>query len=199
MLKIGITGGIGSGKTTVCKVFELLGVPVFYADDVAKSVMHTDPVLREAIIKTFGTESYSIKGELNRSYISSIVFKDQTELNKLNALVHPAVFRAFDHWVSGQNGATYVMKEAALLFESKSYEMCDQTILVLSPEPARIQRVMERDKITELEVRARMNRQWTDDEKKKLAGHILLNDEKHLLIPEIIKLHQQFKALAAIE
>lgn len=199
MLKIGITGGIGSGKTTVCKVFELLGVPVFYADNVAKSVMHTDPVLREAIIKTFGTESYTAQGELNRAYISSIVFKDQTELNKLNALVHPAVFRAFDHWVAGQRGVAYVMKEAALLFESKSYEMCDQTILVLTPEDMRIKRVMERDKVTESEVRSRMSRQWTDEAKKKLAGHILLNDETQLLIPEIIRLHQQFIALAAIK
>lgn len=199
MLKIGITGGIGSGKTTVCKVFELLGVPVFYADDAAKSVMYTDPVLREAIIKTFGKESYSAKGELNRAYISSIVFKDQAELNKLNALVHPAVFRAFDQWVSRQKGAAYVMKEAALLFESKSYEMCDQTILVLTPEDIRIKRVMERDKLTEPEVRSRINRQWTDEAKKKLAGHILLNDETQLLIPEIIRLHQQFKALATVK
>lgn len=199
MLKIGITGGIGSGKTTVCKVFQLLGVPVFYADDVAKSIMQSDPVLKNGIITTFGAESYSAKGELNRAYISSIVFKDESELNKLNALVHPAVLRAFDLWTSKHMDATYVIKEAALLFESNSYQMCDQTILVLAPESIRIKRVMERDKINEFEVRARMNRQWTDDAKKKLASHILLNDETHLLIPEIVNLHQQFNALAAIK
>ncbi|MDO8991503.1 MAG: dephospho-CoA kinase, partial [Daejeonella sp.] len=114
MLKIGITGGIGSGKTTVCKVFELLGVPVFYADDVAKSIMHTDPILKSEVLDAFGQNSYTQSGELNRSYISSIVFNDKYELEKLNSLVHPAVFRAFDTWVLSQKEASYVIKEAAL-------------------------------------------------------------------------------------
>lgn len=192
MLKIGITGGIGSGKTTVCKIFELLGIPVFYADSVAKSIMHTDNQLKEQIISMFGTESYSGTGELNRSYISSVVFKNEAELQKLNSLVHPAVFRAFDSWVSRQVSSPYVMKEAALLFESGSYKMCDQTILVLTPQALRIERVMERDGISEEEVKLRMKRQWDDAEKQKLATHILRNDESHLLIPEIIKLHKQF-------
>jgi dephospho-CoA kinase len=197
MLRIGITGGIGSGKTTICKVFELLGVPVFYADSVAKSIMRTDTLLKKQIISTFGSDSYSESGELNRAHISSIVFKDEAELQKLNSLVHPAVFRAFDLWVSEQLSAPYVMKEAALLFESNSYKMCDQTILILTPETLRIARVMDRDGISEEEVRLRMKRQWTDKEKEKLATHILRNDETHLLIPEIIKLHKQFIKAAA--
>lgn len=192
MFKVGITGGIGSGKTTVCKVFELLGVPVFYADSVAKSIMYTDNELREQIIRVFGKDSYFVNGDLNRAYISSIVFKDETELQKLNGLVHPAVFRAFDLWVSEQVNAPYVMKEAALLFESGSYKMCDQTILILAPEAIRIARVTERDKISEEDVKLRMKKQWPDAEKQKLADHILRNDESHLLIPEIINLHRQF-------
>lgn len=192
MFKVGITGGIGSGKTTVCKVFELLGVPVFYADSVAKSIMYTDNELREQIIRVFGKDSYFVNGDLNRAYISSIVFKDETELQKLNGLVHPAVFRAFDLWVSEQVNAPYVMKEAALLFESGSYKMCDQTILILAPEAIRIARVTERDKISAEDVKLRMKKQWPDAEKQKLADHILRNDESHLLIPEIINLHRQF-------
>lgn len=197
MFRIGITGGIGSGKTTVCKVFELLGIPVFYADSIAKSIMHTDAELKDQIIRVFGKDSYSENGDLDRAYISSIVFKDEAELQKLNSLVHPAVFRAFDLWVSEQVNVPYVMKEAALLFESDSYKMCDQTILVLAPEEIRIARVTERDKISEDEVKLRMKKQWPDAEKQKLANYILRNDESHLLIPEIIDLHRQFFEIAS--
>ncbi len=192
MLKIGITGGIGSGKTTVCKVFELLGVPVFYADDVAKSIMHTDPILKSEILDAFGQNSYTQSGELNRSYISSIVFNDKHELEKLNSLVHPAVFRAFDTWVLSQKEASYVIKEAALLYESDAYKMCDQSILVISPTETRISRVKARDGISAEDIQLRMNRQFSDEQKMKFADHILNNDEKQLLIPQIIQLHQQF-------
>lgn len=192
MLIIGITGGIGSGKTTVCKVFELLGVPVFYADEVAKSLMFSDPTLKPEIIKTFGKESYNETGELNRSYISSIVFNDQLELEKLNSLVHPAVFRAFDSWVINQNKPSYVIKEAALLFESDAYKKCDKSILVISPLETRIKRVIARDGSSKAEVQSRINRQFTDEQKMKFADYILNNDEKELLIPQIIQLHQQF-------
>jgi dephospho-CoA kinase len=192
MLKIGITGGIGSGKTTVCKVFELLGVPVFYADDVAKSIMHTDPILKSGILDAFGQNSYTQSGELNRNYISSIVFNDKHELEKLNSLVHPAVFRAFDAWVLSQKEASYVIKEAALLYESDAYKMCDQSILVISPIETRISRVKARDGISAEDIQLRMNRQFSDEQKMKFADHILNNDEKQLLIPQIIQLHQQF-------
>lgn len=192
MLKIGITGGIGSGKTTVCKVFELLGVPVFYADDVAKSIMYTDPILKRGVLDAFGENSYTQSGDLNRSYISSIVFKDKHELEKLNSLVHPAVFRAFDTWVLSQREASYVIKEAALLYESDAYKMCDQSILVISPIESRISRVKARDGISAEDIQLRMNRQFSDEQKMKFADHILMNDEKQLLIPQIIQLHQQF-------
>lgn len=192
MLKIGITGGIGSGKTTVCRVFELLGIPIFYADTVAKLIMNTDPVLKEEILKTFGQKSYSMDGELNRSYISSIVFKNESELDKLNALVHPAVFRAFDKWLGIHYDAPYIIKEAALLFETKSYTMCDLSVLVVSPEALRVQRVIARDAISQDEIALRMKRQLSDEQKMKLADHILFNDESRLLIPQILELDQQF-------
>ena len=192
MLKIGVTGGIGSGKTTVCRVFEVLGIPVFYADEAAKAIMHTDAVLREDIIQRFGKDSYMESGELNRKHISSIVFQDKEQLAKLNELVHPAVFRAFDIWVNGQKAVTYVLKEAALLFESDSYKMCDQTILVKSPEALKISRIMKRDHISAEEVQLRFDRQFPDEQKEKLADHIIINDEQTLLIPQILALHQYF-------
>jgi dephospho-CoA kinase len=192
MLKVGITGGIGSGKTTVCKVFELLGIPVFYADDVAKSIMQTDPVLKTALLDTFGENSYTKDGMLNRAYISSIVFNDKQELEKLNSLVHPAVLRAFDNWVLYQHESPYVIKEAALLYESGGFKMCNKSILVIAPTLIKMNRVKLRDGVSEEDIQLRMNRQFSDEIKIKYADHILNNDEKQLLIPQIIQLHQQF-------
>lgn len=192
MLKVGVTGGIGSGKTTVCKVFELLGIPVFYADDVAKSIMQTDPVLKTALLNTFGDNSYTKDGMLNRAYISSIVFNDKQELEKLNSLVHPAVLRAFDNWVLEHHEYPYVIKEAALLYESGGFKMCNKSILVIAPTLIKMNRVKLRDGISEEDIQLRMNRQFSDEMKIKYADHILNNDEKQLLIPQIIQLHQQF-------
>ena len=192
MLKVGVTGGIGSGKTTVCKVFELLGIPVFYADDVAKSIMHTDQVLKTDILNTFGESAYTKEGTLNRSYISSLVFNNKLELEKLNSLVHPAVFRAFDNWLLEQKDAPYVIKEAALLYESDSYKMCDESILVIAPTETKISRVKVRDGFSDEDVKLRMNRQFSYEIKIKFADHILNNDETELLIPKIIQLHQHF-------
>ncbi|WP_256012421.1 dephospho-CoA kinase [Desertivirga xinjiangensis] len=191
MLKIGITGGIGSGKTTVCQVFELLGVPVFYADLVAKELMQSDLPLIQRVKDSFGAESYSANGQLDRKYLASKVFNDKEALERLNSLVHPAVFRAFDLWVKSQHSA-YVLKEAALLFESKSYLDCDHTILVKAPEHLRIERVKLRDRLDEEEIRKRIRRQLPDKEKEMMAGTCLINDEKQFLIPHILELHQRF-------
>ncbi|MCR8559805.1 dephospho-CoA kinase [Mucilaginibacter sp. BJC16-A38] len=196
MLKIGLTGNIGSGKTTVSKVFELLGIPVFYADDAAKNVMVNDPVLIEAIKATFGKLSYFEDGSLNRKHIANIVFNDADELIKLNALVHPATFRAFDEWVRNvKNDAPYVLKEAALLFESDSYKMCDYSIMVQSPLETRIQRVMKRDNLTRAEVEGRNAKQFTEERKSGLADYIIINDEVQLVIPQVLKLHDEFLSL----
>jgi dephospho-CoA kinase len=197
-MKIGITGGIGSGKTTACRVFEVLGIPVFYADTVAKELMHTDILLRQEIIAAFGANSYFPNGELNRKYISEIVFKDEVQLQILNKLVHPAVFRAFDQWVLNQRNAPYVLKEAALLFESGSYKMCDYNILVKSPEAIKIERIIKRDHITEAEVKLRMNKQLSDEEKEKQSDFILYNNEEQLLVTQILALHEKLLALNPI-
>jgi dephospho-CoA kinase len=197
MLKIGLTGNIGSGKTTVAKVFELLGIPVFYADDEAKKVMVTDTILINALKQAFGPESYFDDGSLNRKHIAGIVFNNEAELKKLNALVHPATFRAFDNWILNIKDAPYVIKEAALLFESDSYKMCDRSLLVSAPLENRITRVMQRDHITRAEVESREARQFTEEKKKQLANDVIINDDRQLVIPQVLTLHQQYLTLAA--
>lgn len=193
MIKIGITGGIGSGKTTVCQIFEQLGIPVFYADTVAKEIMVTDPVLREGMMNTFGIESYELSGKLNNKHIAQIVFNNKTELEKLNALVHPAVFRAFESWQQTiPADVPYNLKEAALLFESGSYQMCDHSILVTASKAVKIKRVMERDSVTSEQVEARMDKQLSDEEKKKMADFLITNDESQSVILQILELHHQF-------
>ena len=154
MLKIGITGGIGSGKSTISKIFEILGVPVFYADDEAKRLMEHDQVLIELIKTEFGDQAF-IGNNLNKKHIAQLVFNNREKLEKLNALVHPAVYRAFEFWVAQQK-SPYVLKEAALLFESGSYIQNDYNILVSSPLVLRIARVIKRDEATEEEVLARI-------------------------------------------
>lgn len=195
MLKIGITGNIGSGKTTVSRVFELLGTPVFYADDEAKKVMTTDAELIAGIKQTFGTEAYFANGLLNRQYIAGIVFNNQNELQKLNSLVHPAVFRAFDNWALQNSNAPYVLKEAAVLFESGSYKDCDYTIIVTAPTPMRIARVMQRDGISQADAESRNAKQMPEAEKQQLASFVLCNDNSQLLIPQVLALHEQFLTL----
>ena len=191
MLKIGITGGIGSGKTTVCKIFELLRVPVFYADDEAKKLMNDDFNVKNQIETLFGSESYLDSGILNRKHIAQIVFHDKTKLEALNAIVHPAVFNAMDIWSSKQK-TKYVLKEAALLFESKSYLKNDYNILVNCDLDLRIERVSKRDLLSYHEIKARIDAQFPEDEKQKLANFMIFNNEQQFLIPQVIKLHQHF-------
>jgi dephospho-CoA kinase len=193
MLKIGITGGIGSGKTTVCKVFETLGIPVFYADIVAKQLMISDNILVDGVKTAFGTKSYGTDGSLNNKHIASIVFENKVELEKLNSLVHPAVFRAFDIWAqSVPLTVPYTLKEAALLFESGSYQMCDKNILVRSTHTLKLNRVMQRDAVTEAQVIARMDKQFTDQQKAKMADYFIDNTETSSIIEQVLALHKQF-------
>lgn len=200
MYKVGITGGIGSGKTTVCKVFEVLGIPVFYADTVAKEIMVKDSLLIEGIKSTFGNASYFEDGKLNNKHIASIVFNSEVELTKLNALVHPATFRAFDTWEKAiSKEVPYTLKEAALLFESGSYKMCDTVILVTAPLEIKLDRVMQRDAVTAEQVKARMDKQLSDEDKAKMANYFIINDEEHSIIEQVLNLHQEFlKASKAV-
>jgi len=193
MLKVGITGGIGSGKTTVCRIFETLGIPVFYADVVAKQIMVQDEILIRGIKASFGEESYSSGGVLNNKHIAGIVFNNAAELAKLNALVHPAVFRAFDSWLEALPVSTpYILKEAALLFESGSYEMCDLNVLVTAPDQLKMDRVMQRDGLSPEAIKARMDKQMTDRQKLKLSDHLIRNNETESLIEQVLMLHKQF-------
>jgi len=195
MLKIGLTGNIGSGKTTVSKVFELLGIPVFYADDAAKEVMVKDQILIKGIQSAFGKLSYFDDGALNRKHIADIVFNDAEQLAKLNALVHPATFRAFDDWVKQVKDAPYILKEAALLFESDSYKMCNYSIMVQAPIETRIKRVMQRDGLSRAEVESRNSKQFSEEKKTALADYIIKNDDVQLVIPQVLELHQKICSL----
>jgi dephospho-CoA kinase len=194
VLKIGLTGGIGSGKTTVAKIFELLDVPVYYADDAAKRIMNEDEDLRAAIQRQFGESSYK-NNELDRAYLSSKVFNDPFQLEILNSLVHPATIRDAFRWMNEQQ-SPYSIKEAALIFESGSAEQLDYVIGVDAPVQLRIKRTMERNNISYDEVVKRMNSQLDDKIKMMLCDFILQNDEQRLLIPQVIELHQKLLMLA---
>lgn len=188
MLKIGITGGIGSGKTTVCKIFEILGIPIFYADSVAKSLLETDLVLKQEMIKSFGSLIYQ-GSRLNRKLLASIVFNDAISLSKLNDLVHSRIRIAFEKWCSEKAHMSYVIEEAAILFETGFYKEMDKTILVCASIETRIKRVMQRDNIPESEVTARIKNQLPDEEKIKLADFIIYNEESKPLIKQVLTIH----------
>jgi dephospho-CoA kinase len=194
ILKIGITGGIGSGKSTVAKIFEVLGIPVYYADDAAKRIMNEDEELKLQLQKTFGEEAY-INSNLNRKYIADIVFADPGKLAQLNAMVHPATLKDSEQWMNKQS-TPYAIKEAALIFESGAQEQLDYVIGVSTPAPLSIQRTMLRDGVSREEVLARMNKQIDETIKMRLCDFVIKNDEQELLIPRVLQLHQHLLSLA---
>lgn len=195
-LQIGITGGIGSGKSLVTRIFSLLGVPVYDADSRAKSIMTTDGILVSQIKKEFGVLSFRSDGSVNREYLADHVFSNPDKLKVLNNLVHPRVAEDFKRWVNGQQSA-YVIKETALLFETGSGNQLDKIIVVSAPEPLRISRVLQRDAHrTEQQVKDIMRNQLSEEEKLSRADYILVNDEKKLLIPQVLELHQQLLSMA---
>lgn len=191
MLKVGITGGIGSGKTTVCQIFEKLGVPVYYADQRAKELMEDDPQLRAEIKQEFGNDVYDAEGKLDRKKLAEIVFNNEEKLLKLNSMVHPAVFRDNQSWneVLAKKGYPYTIKEAALLVETGSYRTLDKLIVVSAPEEDRIKRVMARDGSTQEQVVARIKAQMPEEQKVKYADYIIFNDRIMDLVPEVTKIH----------
>jgi len=189
MIKIGLTGGIGSGKTTVAKIFELLGIPVYYADDAAKRIMNEDEELKTAIQKQFGKDAYDNEG-LDRTFLSAKVFTDPVQLEILNSLVHPATIRDAAKWMSQQK-TSYTIKEAALIFESGAAEHLDYVIGVYAPTQLRIKRAMERNHLGYEEVTQRINKQVDENIKMKLCDFVIYNDEQHLLIPQVIELHKK--------
>lgn len=195
-IQIGITGGIGSGKSLVCSIFKALEVPVYDADSRAKSVMTTDGILISQIKKEFGVLSYHEDGKLNREFLAEKVFKDPERLKILNNLVHPRVKIDYEHWLMQHQSQPYVVKEAALLFESSSYTLLDKIGVVYAQEALRIQRVLKRDTHRNKEqVKEIIRNQMNDEEKRKRADFVIINDESELVIPQVLQLHEQFLKL----
>ena len=190
MLRIGLTGGIGSGKTTVAKVFETLGIPVYYADDTTKRLMNAHPGLKASIIQHFGEEAYK-DNELDRKFLASIVFNNKEKLDLLNSLTHPVTISDAETWMKSQTTA-YAIKEAALLFESGAAEHLDYVIGVYAPQHIRVQRVMERDAMLVGDVMKRITRQIDEEMKMKLCDFVIVNNEQELVIPQVLALHEKF-------
>lgn len=189
MLKAGITGGIGSGKTTVCQVFETLGIPVFYADLETRNLVNTDPSVRADIQSLFGADIYQ-DGLLDRRKVASIVFADKHKLEQLNAITHPAAIAAAERWLQQQT-TPYALKEAALFFETGSHKNMDVMIGVYAPLEVRISRVMAREHTSRQEVLDRINRQMEEDDKMRQCDFVIVNDGQQAVITQVLALHQQ--------
>lgn len=192
MLKVGLTGGMGSGKSTVAQIFEVMGVPVYYADAEAKKIMSSHPKLIQEIKQLFGQDAY-INGKLNRSLIAEKVFKQKDLLNQLNALVHPYTIAHGKKWMSEQT-APYAIKEAALIFESGIQGEFDVIIGVAAPHALRVQRTMKRDGIGYDQVMDRLQHQIDEEIKLRLCDEIIINDEQKMLVPQVLALHEKFLA-----
>lgn len=195
MLKLGVTGGIGSGKTTVCKIFEQFNVPVYYADDRAKWLINHNPILRQEIIQHFGELSF-IEGKYNRAYISNIVFKDKDQLNLLNQLIHPHVFDDWNKFCLTHSEKQLIIKEAAIMLETESKKTVDKIALVYSPKELRIERIKERDRLDENQILKRMDMQMSDEDKMQLADYIIYNDLQHSLIDQVNNLYHKLVAIS---
>jgi dephospho-CoA kinase len=191
MKRIGLTGNIGSGKTTIASCFEILGVAIFNADKEAKLLMNEDIYLKQSLITEFGKDVY-LDNELNRKYLSNLAFNDDLVLKRLNALVHPVVQDAFEIWSVQQSGA-YVIKEAAILFESNTYHSLDAIICISCPEKIRLKRILKRDDLSEKEVRQRMSNQWAEEKKISLSDYTITNDNSCLVMPQILHIHNALK------
>ncbi len=193
MLKIGITGGIGVGKTVVSRMFSLLGVPVYDSDARAKWVMRHDETLRQELIAAYGPETFTETGELNRDYLGPLVFGNPELLEQLNNLVHPHVASDFAKWVTKYTDKPYVLKEAALMYESDAWKQMDQIITVYAPMDVRIKRLLQRDTHrTEANIKAIIGKQLNEEERMSRADHIIYNDDQQAIIPQVLQLHQQF-------
>lgn len=193
MLQIGLTGGIGTGKTTVANIFKVLGVPVFDADYAAKKIMNENEELKQALRIEFGNEIYK-DNLLDRKYLANIVFNNSYKLEKLNALVHPIAIKASNDWALQQK-APYVIKEAALMFEAGTAMNLDYVIGVFAPLPLRLERIMKRDAISQKDIEARMQHQIDENIKIKLCDFIIFNDEKHILTTQTIVIEKKILQL----
>ena len=191
MKKIGLTGGIGSGKSTVAKIFETLKIPVYYSDYWAKELINSNSVIIEALTQKYGNDIY-LNGKINKEKFASIIFSDKKELEFVNSIVHPEVKKHFDAWCNeqSQHQAGYIIKEAAILFESGAYKQVDKIITVSANIPVRVSRVVQRDKIPEELVYKKIKNQMTDEEKIKRSDFVIYNNPEDLLIPQVLKIHK---------
>lgn len=195
MLQIGITGGMGAGKSTVCRMFEALGVPVYDSDSRAKILMQEDEQLIADIKTYFGDEVFDNEGKLQRQILAEKVFSDSEKLEKLNSLVHPAVMRDNMQWAALHATKNYVLKESALLFETGIYLSLDRTILVAAPLDLRVERIIKRDQCSAEEAMARINKQMPEEEKRELADFVIENDQEHALLPQVLEIHKKIQDL----
>jgi dephospho-CoA kinase len=195
MLKIGLTGGIGSGKSYVCKVFSTLGIAIYPSDQKAKTLLRSNSDLRNEILTEFGPEAYTDKG-YNPAFIAGLVFQNIELLQRLNQIVHPYVAIDFVNWCHKYEHTAYIIQEAAILYESGAARLMDYCIVVEAPEEIRIKRVIERDHCDRAQVVNRIQNQWSADKLRSLADWIIQNDDKNLILPQIIKLHEQLITLS---
>jgi dephospho-CoA kinase len=189
MMVVGLTGGIGSGKTTVAKAFRALGVPVYIADIEAKKLMQRSKVIKRQLKALLGEAAY-VDDKLNKPYIANIIFNDKDYLEKMNAIVHPKVARHFNKWVAKQN-TQYVIKEVAILFENGGYKTCDAIITVTAPKAIRIERVMKRDNTSKEKIEAIMKNQWTDRKKVEASDFVIVNNHLNDTLLQVKKVHQK--------
>jgi len=189
MKVVGLTGGIGSGKTTVANLFNLFGIPIYVADEEAKKLMVTSKVIKKELISLFGENVY-LEGKLNKAYIADIIFKDKEYLNKMNTIVHPKVGEHFKKWVKKQQ-APYVIKEAAIMFENNSYKQYDYVVTVVAPQDIKIKRLLQRDNTSLDKIQAIMNNQWSDADKVKLSDFVIENIDLEETKKQVLKTHNQ--------
>jgi len=194
MLSIGISGGIGSGKTLVCTIFKILGISVYNSDLEAKRIMETNEQVKKEIINLLGEESYLNNQTLNRKFIAEKIFNHTELLSGINQIVHPAVREDAEIWSKKiPQDNSYFLRESAILFETGIYKQLDYNILVIAPKEIRIQRIADRDKLSEVDIAIRMNQQWSDEQKIPLSNFVVINDGKTFLIPQVLKIHQSLK------
>lgn len=192
MLKVGITGGIGSGKSTICNIFRNLGVPIFSSDEEGRKVLNEDEDVRKELRKLFGDDMFISDGSVDRPRLASLIFSDPNAMDQVVSLVHPKVQEKYETWCIKHESRPYTLKEAAILFESGYYHDLDKIIHVFAPKEVRMQRVIQRDKSIKEEVMKRMRFQYTDEERNKLADFILINEEIDTLLPQVMELHEIF-------
>jgi dephospho-CoA kinase len=190
MIKVGITGGIGSGKTLACHVFSALGIPIYYADTAAKILTETDSDIRQSLIRLFGEKIYD-GNRVNRTMLKGLIFNNEDLLSQVNQIIHPKVAADFIGWCNKYVTCNYIMHEAAILFESNAYKLFDRIITVIAPENVRTERILHREGMTQKLAKSIINNQLSDDEKVKLSDYVIVNDNKTLVIPQILKIHSE--------